>query len=110
MIIGVFRKAGDGFAGRPQTLLFDADIRIVPAQPSDNDNAPDWRLLRGEDDNGAEVGARWDRIGKRASPFIAVQIDDLALVAPLPASLLRSAHRDDEYHFLWSRSARRERA
>ena len=45
MIIGVFRKAGDGFAGRLQTLLLGAELRLVPAEPSGHENAPQWRLL-----------------------------------------------------------------
>lgn len=110
MIIGVFHKIGSGFAGRLQTLTLDAEIRIVPAQPSDNENAPDWRLLLGEGDDGAEVGAGWDRTGERAGAFIAIQFDDPALVAPLRANLLRSAQEEEVYHLLWSRALPRDRA
>lgn len=104
MIIGVLHKTGDGFAGRLQTLALRADICIVPAQPSGNANAPDWHLLLGGSEDGAEVGAGWDRTGERAGAFIAVQIDDPALPVPIRANLLRSAQNGDEYHLLWSRA------
>ncbi len=109
MIIGVFRKAGYGFAGRLQTLLLGAELRLVPAEPSGHENAPQWRLLCGAGDDGGEIGAGWNRTGERAGAFIAVQIDDPALVAPLRANLVRAAPDGDDYHLLWTRAAPRAR-
>ena len=107
MMIGSFQSAGDGYAGQIRTLLLDAMIAIVPAQPSDAENAPAWRVLLVEADNGIEIGAGWERHGERAGSYIALQIDDPALGGPLRANLLRSSQNDDEYHLLWSRPAPR---
>ena len=110
MIIGNFQSADDGFAGHIRTLLLDAMIAIVPAQPSDAENAPAWRVLLVEADNGIEIGAGWERRGERACSYIALQIDDPALGAPIRANLLRSTQNEDEYHLLWSRPAPRDKA
>ncbi len=103
MMIGQFRASQDGYSGRISTLGIDAEISIVPAQPSDADTAPDWRILRGDSDSFVEIGAGWNRTGERAGAFIAVQIDDPHLPAPLRANLFRSTHDDAEHHLLWSR-------
>ena len=66
MMIGSFQTAGDGYAGSIRTLLLDAMIAIVPAAPSDAENAPGWRVLLVEADDGLEIGAGWDRSGERA--------------------------------------------
>ena len=54
MMIGSFQTAGDGYAGQIRTLLLDAMIAIVPAQPSDAENAPAWRVLLVEADDGVD--------------------------------------------------------
>lgn len=105
MMIGNFQNAGDGYAGSIRTLVLDAMIAIVPAAPSDAENAPGWRVLLVEADDGVEIGAGWDRSGERAGSYIALQIDDPALPAPLRANLIRSTRSADEYHLLWSRPA-----
>lgn len=110
MIIGSFQSAGDGFAGQIRTLLLDAMIAIVPAQASDAENAPAWRVLLVEADSGIEIGAGWERRGERAGSYIALQIDDPVLGTPIRANLLRSAQNDDEYHLLWSRPMPRDKA
>ncbi|MBE1529840.1 uncharacterized protein (DUF736 family) [Sphingopyxis sp. OAS728] len=110
MIIGNFQSADDGFAGQIRTLLLDAMIAIVPAQPSDTENAPAWRVLLVEADNGIEIGAGWERRSERAGSYVALQIDDPVLGAPIRANLLRSAQNEDEYHLLWSRPMPRDKA
>lgn len=108
MMIGSFQTAAHGYSGHIATIAIDAMIAIVPAQPSDSENAPQWRVLLGDADSGIEIGAGWDRTGERAGPFIAVQIDDPSLAAPLRANLLRSGQNPDEHHLLWTRPAARE--
>jgi uncharacterized protein (DUF736 family) len=110
MIIGHFQTADDGYAGQIRTLLIDAMIAIVPAQPSDAENAPGWRVLLVEADDGIEIGAGWDRTGERAGSYVAILIDDPALGLPLRANLIRSARGGDEFHLLWSRPAPRDKA
>lgn len=108
MIIGQFTEAVDGFSGRLQSLLIDAELSIVPAQPSTTENAPEWRILLGAGEQGIEVGAGWNRTGKRAGAYIAVQIDDPSLGRALRANLVRSAQDDGSLQLLWSRRSPRE--
>jgi len=103
MLIGTFEKTAPGYSGHIATRTLDAMLAIVPAAPSDSENAPGWRVLLGDADSGIEVGAGWDRSGERAGAYVALQIDDPALPAPLRANLIRSAQNDGEYHLLWSR-------
>lgn len=110
MMIGCFRSVGGGFAGHLRTLTIDAEVAIVPAQSSDAENAPAWRVLLGSADDGVEIGAGWDRTGERAGPFIAVQIEDPLLEMPLRANLLRSARDDGDHHLLWTRPAAPKRS
>ncbi len=66
MQIGEFTRTADGFAGRIKTLALDVEVRLVPADPSDAENAPDYRIHAGEDGDGPEIGAGWSRTGERA--------------------------------------------
>ncbi len=105
MIIGSFQTADDGYAGQIRTLTLDAMIAIVPARPSEAENAPAWRVLLVEADSGTEIGSGWERHSERAGSYIALQIDDPALGAPIRANLIRSGASEDDYHLLWSRPA-----
>ena len=49
MMIGIFHSAQDSFTGQIRTLMLDVVVTLVPAQSNDSDNAPDWRVLLGED-------------------------------------------------------------
>lgn len=109
MMIGLFQPAPHGYSGRLRTLTIDAEISIVPAQPNDADNAPDWRVLLGDSDTGVEIGAGWNNTGERAGAFIAVQIDDPILPQPLRANLFRSTQNKDAHHLIWSRPPENDR-
>ena len=102
--IGTFIATPDGFEGRLRTLTIDSALTFVATEPGDADNAPDYRIMSGEGDAAYEVGAGWKHVGDKAGPFVAVVIDDPALVQPLRANLFRS---DSSSHVLmWSRAAR----
>lgn len=104
--IGTFTTTRDGFSGRLQTLTIDRALTLVPADPGDAEKAPDFRILAGEGDEAFEVGAGWKHVGDKAGAYVAVVIDDPALVQPLRANLFRA---DEHTHVLmWSRGARRE--
>lgn len=104
--IGIFTATRDGFEGRLQTPTIDRHLTLVPCEPGDAQNAPDFRILAGEGDGAFEVGAGWKRTGDKAGAYIAVLIDDPALTQPLRANLFQS---DAHAHvLLWSRPARRE--
>lgn len=104
--IGTFVTTSDGFEGRVQTLTLDARLSIIPAEPSDTENAPDYRIKAGQDEDAFEVGAGWKRVGDKAGDYLALQIDDPALAQPLRANLFQT---DKHTHVLmWSRPSRRE--
>ena len=103
-----FVAADGGFAGHLHTLTLDIDLVLVPADPSDSENAPDFRVIAGEGDEAREVGAGWKHVGEKAGDYVSVQIDDPSFVQPLRANLFKG---DDNGHVLvWSRPSRREKA
>ena len=103
--IGTFTATREGFAGRLHTLTIDRALPIVPAEAGDAGKAPDYRIIAGEGDETFEVGAGWKHVGDKAGAYVAVVIDDPALVQPLRANLFRT---DQHTHVLmWSRPARR---
>ena len=108
MRIGTFVAADGGFAGHLHTLTLDIELALVPAEASDTENAPDFRVIAGSDDEAREVGAGWKQVGEKAGDYVALQIDDPMFVQPLRANLFRG---DGNAHVLvWSRPARREKA
>ena len=108
MRIGTFRAAGGGYSGQLRTLSLSIAISLVPADPSDSENAPDFRVVAGEDEGAREIGAGWKHVGEKAGDYVSLQIDDPAFVQPLRANLFKG---DDNGHVLvWSRPARREKA
>ena len=108
MRIGTFQAAGGGYSGQLRTLSLSIAISLVPADPSDSENAPDFRVVAGEDEGAREIGAGWKHVGEKAGDYVSLQIDDPAFVQPLRANLFKG---DDNGHVLvWSRPARREKA
>lgn len=106
--IGSFTKSGDGFHGCLQSLSLDVELCIVGAEPSESENAPEYRIHLGADGDGPEVGAGWKRTGEKAGAYIALLIDDPSLTHPIRANLFQSNRDDGVHHLLWSRPARRE--
>ena len=108
MRIGTFVAADGGFAGHLHTLTLDIDLVLVPTEPSDSENSPDYRVIAGSDDEAREVGAGWKHVGEKAGDFVAIQIDDPMFIQPLRANLFQG---DDNGHVLvWSRPTKREPA
>ena len=108
MHIGKFVAADGGFVGRLHMLTLDIDITLVPAEPSDSENAPDYHVLAGPDDEAREIGAGWKHVGEKAGDYVTVQIDDPMFVRPLRANLFRGAGSD--HVLVWSRPSRRDAA
>ena len=108
MRIGTFVAADGGFAGHLHTLMLDIELVLVPAESSDSENAPDYRVIAGSDDEAREVGAGWKQVGEKAGDYVSLQIDDPSFVQPLRANLFKD---DGNAHVLvWSRPSRREKA
>ena len=108
MRIGFFIAADGGYAGHLHTLTLDIDLVLLPVEPSDSENAPDYRIIAGSDDEAREVGAGWKRTGEKAGDYVALQIDDPTFTRPLRANLFKG---DNNGHVLvWSRPSKREAA
>lgn len=108
MRIGTFRAADGGYSGQLRTLSLSIEISLVPADPSDSENAPDFRVVAGEDEGAREIGAGWKHVGEKAGDYVSLQIDDPSFLQPLRANLFKG---DDDGHVLvWSRPSRREKA
>ncbi|GAA4218999.1 DUF736 domain-containing protein [Sphingomonas endophytica] len=104
--IGTFMRTSTGFAGRIRTLSFDTEFVIVPAEPTDAGNAPDYRIHLGDTD-GPEVGAGSTRTGERAGEFVAIVLDDPVFLAPVRARLFRDVDDDTAWSLHWNRLPRR---
>lgn len=109
--IGTFIETADGFFGRIHTFTHYREVGIVLAEPSDTDNAPDYRVhLRHADgiEVGPEIGAGWKRTGERAGIFIALIIDDPALPQPIRANLFRDGADGTSWSLHWNRPSKRD--
>lgn len=104
--IGEFTRETTGFVGRVHTFTLFREITIVPAEPSDADNAPDYRVHNGNEE-GPEIGAGWKRTGERAGDYIALVIDDPALPQPIRANLFRNDDGGASWSLRWSRAPKR---
>lgn len=105
--IGTFVRTRNGFSGRLRTLLLDIELTIVPADHTDTENAPNYRVHAG-DEEGPEVGAGWTRTGEKAGEYVALQIDDPGFTQPIRANLFQSGSDRSTFHLLWARPPKRE--
>jgi len=104
--IGEFTRDETGFIGHLATLLLHQDIIIVRAEPSEAENAPDYRvhLFDGmSNETGPEVGAAWKRTGEKAGEYIALLIDDPTFPHPIRANLFRDNDAGNAWSLHWSR-------
>lgn len=104
--IGEFTRTKNGYTGRIRTLSLDAEIVLIPAEHSDAENAPDYRIHHGNDD-GPEIGAGWKRTGEKAGDYVSLQIDDPTLAQPIRANLFQSAEDKSAWSLHWSRPPKR---
>ncbi|QSR17277.1 DUF736 domain-containing protein [Novosphingobium sp. KA1] len=105
--IGTFTREQSGFTGHIHTFTIYREVTVVPAEPSDAENAPDYRIHHGNDE-GPEIGAGWKRTGERAGEYIALLIDDPALPQPIRANLFRDDDAGSAWSLHWSRPQKRE--
>lgn len=104
--IGRFTGNKAGFTGRIQTLFFRCDLSLVPAESSDAENAPDYRVHIGDAD-GPEIGAGWKRTGEKAGEYVSLVIDDPALAQPIRANLFQSGADKSVWVLNWNRPPKR---
>lgn len=108
--IGDFTRTETGYSGRIRTLSLDVELSLAPAEPSDAENAPDFRVHIGADD-GSEIGAGWKRVGEKAGDYVSLTIDDPILPQPIRANLFRSDTDGSIWSLHWSHASKRsERA
>jgi uncharacterized protein (DUF736 family) len=95
--IGTFTRGEDGtFSGTIRTLSLNIRARFLPAEPSQNEKAPDLRVLAGN----IEIGAAWKRTSKEGTVYHSVKLDDPSFPAPIFANLVEV---DGGYALVWSR-------
>ena len=88
--IGVFTATANGYSGRLQTLTLDVELTLVPADAGDGENAPDYRIHRGAEPDGPEVGAAGSAPARRPATIISLLIDDPAFSQPIRANLFQA--------------------
>ena len=95
--IGTFTRAEDGsYAGTIKTLSLNIKARFHPAEPSENEKAPNLRVMSGH----VEIGAAWQRTSKDNTVYHSVKLDDPSFPAPIYANLVAV---DEAYALVWSR-------
>ncbi|OBQ62242.1 DUF736 domain-containing protein [Mesorhizobium loti] len=103
--IGRFTRTKTGYSGRLTALGIDVELAFVSAEPSDAENAPNYRILLAGHD-GIEIGAGWKHVGERAGDYVTVQLDSPLFPRPLRANLFRSGDDDSAWGLHWSRPAK----
>lgn len=106
-LIGQFSRTKSGYVGRIRTLGLDAELVLVPAEQSDAENAPDYRVHLGSDENGPEVGAGWKRTGEKAGDYVSLQLDSPTLSHPIRANLFQSVDDKSAWGLHWNRPPKR---
>lgn len=104
--IGQFTRGKSGFSGHARTLTLDIALILVPAETSDAENAPDYRIHLGEED-GPEVGAGWKRSGEKAGNFVSLLLDDPSFAQPIRANLFQSSDDKTTWTLHWNRPSKR---
>ncbi len=104
--IGQFTAENEGFVGRVHTLTLYREITIVPAEPSEAENAPDYRVHHGAAD-GPEIGAGWKEVGEKAGDYVSLLIDDPALPQPIRANLFQNGDDKTAWSLNWNRPPKR---
>lgn len=96
-IIGTFTKSTDGFEGTLEMITCPpSPMRILAVASKPNDQAPDYRVHRGD----SEVGAAWTKRGKNGRTYLIVTLDDPAFEKPIQCRLVKS---DTKHVLIWSR-------
>lgn len=106
--IGQFRREQSGFAGHLRTVTIDIELVLVPAEPSDGESAPDYRIHL-TDEDGPETGAGWKRIGEHAGEYISLLLDDPTFPQPIRANLFRDDDHGNAWSLHWNRPQKRDR-
>jgi len=100
--IGSFKKVGLEYQGEIVSLGVQAkNVRIVPEDNRQNENAPTHRIFVGR----AEIGAAWTKRSASQRDYLSVKLDDPSFTAPIFANLFDD-EGEDTYSLSWSRPTR----
>ena len=100
--IGSFKKVGLEYQGEIVSLGVQAkNVRIVPEDNRQNENAPTHRIFVGR----AEIGAAWTKRSASQRDYLSVKLDDPSFTAPIFANLFDD-EGEDTYSLIWSRPTR----
>src|SRR3546814_12992289 len=91
MYAGTFKPTADGYSGRIRMFGINEAIIVVPAEPNDAENAPDYRVHLDEE-AGPEIGAGWKRVGEKAGDHSSIELDSAIFAGP--PSIGRAACRE----------------
>jgi uncharacterized protein (DUF736 family) len=94
--LGHFNRTQSGYSGHLRAPGLNEEITLVPTDPSDSENAPDYRVLLG-DEEGLDIGAGWKHVGERAGEYISIEIESPLFARPLRANLFRSNDGGSEW-------------
>ena len=95
--IGNFTRGEDGvYTGSIKTLSLNVKARFIPAESSQNEKAPDLRVVVGN----IEIGAAWKRTSKENTEYHSVKLDDPSFPAPIYANLVEV---EGGHALVWSR-------
>jgi len=98
MIIGSFKKVGEGYEGEIVTLTQKIrGVRFVPEANRASDNVPNFRVQMGK----LEAGAAWVKHTTDWREYLSVKLDDPTLPGPIFASLFEE--EGGAYNLVWSR-------
>ncbi len=95
--IGTFKRCEDGsYSGVIRTLSLRARARIIPAEVSGNEKAPNLRVLVGS----VEIGAGWQRTSKDNTEYYSVKLDDPSFPSPISANFVEV---NNQHVLIWTR-------
>ncbi len=104
----IFKRTDDGYTGRIRLFGIDEVVSLVPAEPSDADKAPDFRVLL-DDEHGPRVGAAWKDVGERAGDYVSLEIESPLFAGQnLRAHLFRADDDGTAFRLSISRPRARE--
>src|SRR6218665_343895 len=107
MQTNIFESNANGYAGRVRLFGINEAIVLVALDPSDAENAPDYRVHL-DDEDGPEVGGAWKRVGERAGDYIALEIDSPLFPAAFRPVLFRADDDGRTFRLSWKRPRPRD--
>jgi len=103
MQIGSFIRTEKGYEGVIETATLDIRISLIPTDASDDEKAPSWRVYRGTDGDGPEIGAGWNEASERAGEYVSLRIDDPSFAEPVRAALFQDKADAASWSLRWNR-------